>query len=126
MLMKTRPESIDFHLVDEKHEAIHKRLENYARWCHGGGGNGGVAPMFRMYRPDNFERGAIATPVDGTDAQRIFKGIQALPQPHRIALSWFYIKPVNPRRACQNIGTSMEGLALYVSDGRQMLINRRI
>jgi hypothetical protein len=126
MLMKTRIEQVDLHAVDEKHEAIHKRLENWARWCHGGGGSGGVAPMFRMYRPDNFERGPIATPVDGTDAQRIAKGIQALPQPHRVALNWFYVKPTNPRRACQNIGTSMEGLATHVRHGRIMLINRKI
>jgi hypothetical protein len=126
MLMKTRFEPVDFHVVDEKHEVIHKRLENWARWAHGGGGNGHVSPMFRLYRPDNYERGPISTPVDGTDAQRIAKGVAHLPLPHRQAINWNYISPTNPRRACQNIGTSLEGLAVLVRHGRTMLVNRKV
>lgn len=128
MLMKTRIEPVNFDIVDEAHEAIHKRLDNWARWQHGGGGSGGVAPMFRLYRPDNYERGPISMPVDGTDAQRIQKGVShpSFPQKHRVALNWFYVRPVNPVKIARKLGLSLEGLAEYVREGRIMLINRKV
>jgi DNA-directed RNA polymerase specialized sigma24 family protein len=62
--------------------------------------------------------------VDGMDAQRIAKAVGHLPEPHRKALHWSYIRPVNPRRAASDLGTTLDGLALLVRDGRQMLVNR--
>jgi DNA-directed RNA polymerase specialized sigma24 family protein len=64
--------------------------------------------------------------VDTSDAIKIAKAVVALPAPHRAAVNWSYIKPISPRRAAQAIGTSLEGLALYLRDGRQMLINRNV
>lgn len=125
MLMKTRTEPIDFCVIEPKHEEIHKRLENWARWVQGGPGGSNVAPMFRLYRPDNFERGAMGTPVDGTDAQRLAKAMHQVPVSNRAALNWSYVKPVAPAKVCKTLGLSMEGLALAVRDGRQMLINLR-
>ena len=84
--------------------------------------------MFRLYRPDNYERGPISTPVDGTDAQRIHKGMShpSFPQKHRIALNWFYVRPVNPGKVARELGLSLEGLSEYVNEGRTMLVNRRV
>ena len=124
MLMKVRTE-VDFCLIEPKHEEIHKRLENWARWCQGGPAGANASPMFRLYRPDNFERGPIGTPVDGTDAQRIAKGMHLVPVANRVALNWSYVKPVAPAKVCKTLGLSMEALALAVRDGRQMLINIR-
>lgn len=124
MLMKVRTE-VDFCLIDQKHEEIHKRLENWARWVQGGPGGTNVAPMFRLYRPDNYERGAMNAPVDGTDAQRIAKAMRHIPVINRAGLNWSYVKPVAPAKVCKALGLSMEGLALAVKDGRQMLINIR-
>lgn len=126
MLMKTRPEPIDFCAIEPKQEEMHKRLENWAAWCKGGEGGSTAQPMFRLYRPDNFERGSIAAPVDGTDAQRIAKALGHLPTKHRIALNWFYVKPVSPLKTCKALGLSMEGLNEHVHDGRQMLINKKV
>lgn len=122
--MRVRIE-IDFNLIEPEHEEVDKRLTNWARWLHGGGG-GGVAPMFKWYRPDNYGREYNGVAVDGTDAQRIHKGVQALPDKHRVSVMWNYVTPRNPRRTCQIIGTSLEGLALLVRDSRQMLINRKV
>lgn len=126
MLMATRT-TIDFHAVEEKHREIHARLENWARWCNGSGGPT-TSPMFRLYRAPARARGAEHTwstvAVDGMDAQRIAKAVAHLPEPHRKALAWCYIKPTNPRRAAAEQGTTMEGLALLVRDARTMLINR--
>ena len=47
------------------------------------------------------------------------------PVKHRAAINWCYVAPVNPRRACQDIGVSMQGLSDLLTDGRQMLVNRR-
>lgn len=125
MLMKVRAEPIDFCVIEPKHEVIHKRLENWAAWCKGGVGASSAQPMFRLYRPDNFERAPAADQVDGTDAQRIAKAMIELPVKNRVALNWYYVKPVAPLKVCKTLGLSMEGLAEHVRDGRTMLINIR-
>lgn len=125
--MKTK--SIDFHVVEEHQRVIDARLRNWGRWC-----NGSTAPMtspmFRMTPPPPRVRGDLAyqaaDSVDRMDAQKVAKAVAALPSSHRAAVNWCYVKPVSPKRACQAIGTSMDGLAQYLRDGRQMLINRDV
>jgi len=83
--------------------------------------------MFRLVPPSLRARGDVvysSVAVDRIDAMRIAKAVAALPVPHRSAVNWAYVRPVSPRRACQAIGTTMEGLALLLRDGRQMLLNR--
>jgi DNA-directed RNA polymerase specialized sigma24 family protein len=125
MAVKTR---VDFHAVEEKHSEIHKRLENWARWCNGSGAPS-TSPMFRLYVAPARARGAEHTwsgvSVDSLDAARIAKFVTQLPDPHRRALQWSYVKPINPKRAAAEQGTTLEGLALLVRDARQMLINRK-
>jgi DNA-directed RNA polymerase specialized sigma24 family protein len=127
MLMATRT-AIDFHAVEEKHHDIHARLQNWARWLHGSGPPS-ISPMFRMYRSTARARGAEHTwasnPVDGIDAARIARYITHIPIKHRQAVNWCYVRPVNPRRAAQEIGVTPEGLLLLLRDARQMLVNRR-
>lgn len=125
MLMQTRP-SVDFHYVERKHAEIHGRLENWARSCHGSSASS-ASPMFRLYRSsETINAREVSVGVDHLDAMRIAKGIVFLPTPHRLSIHWCYLKKNNPRRACQEIGTSLEGLALYIRDSRQFLINRRV
>ena len=125
MLMKTRPQPVDFCIINPKHEEIHKRLENWSQWCRGGAAGSGASPMFQLYRPDNYERASGGPKVDGTDAQRIVKALRLLPLKHQAALNWFYVKPVAPGRIIRVLALTMEGLAEHVQDGRQMLINIR-
>jgi hypothetical protein len=125
MLMQTRP-SVDFHLVHPKHAAIHTRLENWARWCRGSGGSS-ASPMFRLYRSgEQWGNAEPSVGIDGLDASKVAKGVIALPVRHRAAVNWCYITASNPRRACQSIGTTMDGLAQYIHEGRQMLVNRHV
>ncbi len=126
MLMKTRVEPIDFHVVEPHHEGMHKRLENWAKWCRYSGGGSSALPMFQLYRPDNYEREFVGISADGTDAQRIMKGVFKLPLKHRAGLNWFYLRPTNPRGMCQKLGVSFEGLADLVTTARFMLINMKI
>ena len=83
--------------------------------------------MFALYRSaDPLRQYAANTSeaVDRIDAQRIQKAVTGLPGPHRLAISWYYIKRNNPKKAAQLVGHSIEGLARLVVDGRQMLMNR--
>lgn len=127
MLMKVK-EHIDFHQVEPHQRAIDARLHNWSKWC-----NGSyvplTSPMFRMVPPPPRVRAdayqSAAAPVDKMDAAKVAKAVAGLPERHRSAINWHYIKPVSPRRACETIGCGMEELAQLVRDGRQMLINRK-
>jgi hypothetical protein len=118
----------DFHAVEANHREIDGRLRNWALWCTGSNVPM-TSPMFRMTPPPPRVRGDLAyscNNVDRMDAANVAKAVAALPAPHRTALNWCYIKPVSPKKACQALGTTMEGLALFVRQGRQMLINRSV
>lgn len=120
----------DFNTVPEHQGAIHIRLENWGRWCYGAG-HAQMSPMFRMYRSsETFASGygalTSSAPVDTADAARVAKGVIALPEDHRHALSWYYVNRGSPMRACRRIGCGMEHLARLVVDGRTMLANRNV
>lgn len=120
-----RDRFIDFFYVAPHQHDMHKRLENWARFCYSGGGSS-ASPMFRLYRtPDHWERES-SIPVDHKDAAKVAKGVAALPESHRMALHWNYLQGGSPTKARQRIGCTLEGLMLFISDGRQMLLNRRV
>lgn len=126
-MMRDSVEFVDFGHVPVHQTEIDGRLINWARWSYNRAGNGGASPMFRMYRSTdaNQQYGmACANPIDHVDAQRMQKAVSNLPAPHRLALSWCYIKRSNPRKAAQLLGHTMQGLMRLIIDGRQMLINR--
>jgi hypothetical protein len=117
-------EAVDFHMVADQHLAIHARLLNWARWCNGKEGST-VSPMFRSYRStDVWAEVSIGEPVDKLDAAKIAKAVIALPEKHRGATQWHYIKPVSPIKAARNLAVSLADLARLVHDARCMLINR--
>lgn len=115
---------IDFNAVSFAHEGMDERLKNWARWAIGRGG-GDVHPMFRSYRPDNYER-QVGELVDSLDAQKVQKGVSLLPTRHSLAISWCYIAPGAPNQMARKMGESFGGLYRLIVDGRQMLINRRV
>lgn len=129
MLMKVK-NYVDFHQVEPHQREIDARLQNWARWCRGTTVPM-TSPMFRMVPPPPRVRGDMAyqtagAVVDRMDAAKIAKAVAALPQGHRSAINWHYVKPVSPTRACQAIGVTQEGLFTLVRDARQMLLNRSV
>lgn len=117
---------IDFHEVATQHREIDARLQNWGRWCNGRAAKG-ICPMFHMVRSSARARGElqdIADTIDSKDAVVIAKQVGHLPVPHRAAVQWAYVRPVNPKKACLSIGTNMAGLKQLLVDGRQMLMNR--
>ena len=122
-----RRDIIDFHEVAERHEGIHARLLNWARWCHDVpmSRQTAVCAMFRDYRStDVWATAEVITPVDKLDAAKIAKAVTALPEKHRGATQWHYVKPVGPGKAARELAVSLTDLAQLVIDARTMLINR--
>lgn len=127
---KPRP-FVDFASVPVSQWKMHDRLDNWARWARGSQRQTGMAsPMFSLYRSTEVQRRRSGeetpVPIDKMDAQAVAKGVSALPDKHRRAIQWHYLHPRNPSGQARELGVSMEGLALLVRDGRQMLINQGV
>jgi hypothetical protein len=119
---------VDFNYVEPAHRDIDAWLINWARWSMNRAGNSS-SPMFRQYRSTDANQvyGSLAAePIDVIKAQAAQKAVTHLPQRNRLAISWCYIRRNNPRQAAQSFGESIEGLALLIRNGRQMLVNRRV
>lgn len=118
---------VDFNHVDQKHAEIHKRLENWARWCVTNT-RGFVSPIFRLYRAtevwDHEQGQLLPPPIDPMDAQRMEKAVSKLPEKHRDAIRWCYIVRAQPVRMCRALGVSKAGLVDMIHEGRTMLVNR--
>lgn len=125
MLMRVQ-ETVDYTHVPERHEAIHARLENWARWVRVRPHGWQVAPMFRLYQSKarQWEAPVIQNPVDTLDAVLVEKAVYALPDKHREAVRWWYVYRRDPVAMARNLGVSKQGLADLVDAGRTMLQNR--
>jgi DNA-directed RNA polymerase specialized sigma24 family protein len=114
----------DFNAVAPDQRDIDKRLANWGRWCNGGRAPA-TSPMFRMTPPPARVRAdmgyEMADTIDSADAQIVAKAVAGLPQMYRKALSWHYVTPTSPARACKAMALSMSGLHRLVCDGRMML-----
>lgn len=123
MLMAVQSEpKIDFHPVLPQHADIHKRLENWGAWSNGGN-SPSVSPMFKLYRAkgEGAEASWSTNCVDSLDAKRLARFMPMMGEKHRKALAWCYVKPVNPKRAAEEIGVSRNDLACLLHEGREKL-----
>ena len=119
-------EIVDYNYVQDRHQAIHDRLENWRRWVTVRPNGWQVAPMFRMYQSKarQWHAPVIQTPVDTLDAVLVEKAVAALPEKHRAAVRWSYVHCGNPVAMARALAVSKQGLADLVGDGRTMLQNR--
>lgn len=120
-------EIVDYTHVQDLHQAIHARLENWRRWVIVRPHGWQVAPMFRMYQSKARQWEAsprIGTPVDTIDAALMEQAVYALPEKHREAVRWWYVYRRNPAAMARSLGVSKQGLADLVEAGRTMLNNR--
>lgn len=122
--------SVDFSRVPPSQWAMHDRLLNWARWCHGSSGEaartGGESPMFRLYRSSDARREygtETSIPVDQRDAHKIAAGVAALPFRQCKALGWYYTKGArNAQAMAREVCLSLHGLAETVIAARAALI----
>ena len=120
-------EIVDYNHVQDRHQAIHARLENWRRWVIVRPHGWQVAPMFRMYQSKarQWESSPhIGTPVDAIDAALMEQAVYALPEKHREAVRWWYVYRRNPAAMARSLGVSKQGLADLVEAGRTMLQNK--
>lgn len=114
---------VDFAEVRPEHHAIDERLRNWSRWANGTL-KATCAPMFRLYRSSargrEDEPGMIV--VDKDDARRINHAVAWLPEQHRKALQWAYVRPVSPARACREMQLSYAGLSAMLHAARDLLV----
>ncbi|PZP92658.1 MAG: hypothetical protein DI587_31370 [Variovorax paradoxus] len=121
---------VDFSVIAPHQAVMHARLENWATWSRGRYAPAS-APGFERYQsPSVVDRyGRVMAqpkqqPLDVGDARRIGAAVTLLPEPHRKALGWFYVRGTSPKNGCMEVGATMEHLYRLIQDGRQMLINR--
>jgi DNA-directed RNA polymerase specialized sigma24 family protein len=120
---------VDFAAVPPSQWKMHDRLENWARWCRGRTARDMApsSPMFALYRSTDAKRAygdETTVQIDKLDAAVIAKAVAVLPDKHRRALHWSYVKPHRPSAMARELGVGLEGLSQLIRDGRQMLVNR--
>ena len=122
MLMKTK--TVDFHHVEEHHQAIDARLSNWGLWLQSRPG-GKIHPMWAKARSNAWQWHAPEhrPTCDPLDAQAMEKAVYKLPEKHRAAIRWQYVYRGSPARACRALAVNMDGLAELVRQGRTMLVN---
>lgn len=125
MLMRTK-ETVDYCYVAPEHEAIHARLNNWARWVRVRPNRWPTHPMWRKALTSKQWDVVphIPVPVNTLDAADMEKAVYALPVKHREAIRWSYVYGRDPVAMARTLGVSKQGLADLVDSGRTMLNNR--
>lgn len=80
-------EIVDYNHVQDRHQAIHARLENWRRWVIVRPHGWFTHPMWRNYRTSRQWEVSpyIGVPVNTIDAALMEKAVYALPEKHREA-----------------------------------------
>lgn len=124
-------EWVDFASVPPSQWAIHDRLANWARWCHGSSGReDGTCRMFSLassgayYNARRYGEETVV-PIDKLDAARLSAAIGLLPEKQRRAIHWYYVRDARGATdQARELGVSVGGLAALVLTARTMLITR--
>ena len=118
-------ETVDYTHVQDRHQAIHARLENWRRWVIVRPHGWQTHPMWRNSRTsrqwDISPHVGVST--DTLDAMLIEKAVSSLPTKQREALRWCYVHCNNPAAMARELAVSKQGLADLVSSARTMLTN---
>ena len=117
---------VDFCYVPQHQEAMHARLGNWARWVRVRPHGCQTHPMWRhSVTPRGWDIDPhISTALDTLDALLIERTVSQLPEKHRDALRWHYVRKADPAGMARRLGVSLAGLLELVCDGRAMVANR--
>lgn len=124
--MRAQDTIVDYNHVQDRHQAIHARLENWRRWVIVRPHGWQTHPMWRNSRTSRQWEVSpyIGVPVNTIDAALMEQAVYALPEKHREAVRWWYVYRRNPAAMARSLGVSKQGLADLVEAGRTMLNNR--
>lgn len=119
---------IDFFTVAERHEDVHKRLDEWARWVRPRGHIGFTQPIFRMYQSKARHWDIdphIPVAINTLAAMEIERIVAGLPDKHRDVLRWAYVWPWVPvGKVRRMLALSMHDIQAMLHDGRDMTLNR--
>lgn len=117
----------DFFYIEPAQLAIHDRLLNWSRYVSGKGSAWTQGPIWKLGKSNGrqWHQPEHKPSVDTLDGHKLEKAVGLLPAPHRDAIRWHYVFPMNPSKMRRHLGVTDSGLARLVMDGRAMLINRR-
>lgn len=123
MLMKTN--AVDYFRVEPHHEAIHERLENWARWC-AVRQPSWISPIWKLGKSNGrqWHTPEYRPNCDILDAMEIEKAVYRLPEKHRAAIRWFYVYRYGELKFRREHGLTPDSLMRLLRDGRQMLVNQ--
>lgn len=119
---------IDINHIHARHDAIHPRLENWARWARVSPKRWASQPMFRLYQSKarHWEIDpTIRIEINTLDASEIERAVYHLPEKHRYLIRWFYVFshiPIN--KVLRETGLTRDAAAKALDDSRDMLRNR--
>ena len=117
---------VDFNYVPPHQEAMHDRLNNWARWVRVRGHGWQTHPMFRQAKtPKTLDVDAhISTALDTLDALLIERTVSRMPEKHKEALRWHYVRASDPLGMARKLAVSRAGLLELVIGGRTMVGDR--
>ena len=117
----------DFSRIPTRQDAIHLRLERWARWVRVTPKPWALHPMWRHARTsrqwDEHPHSPEAT--NTLEAHETERAVAFLPAAHRMALRWAYVYPfISPWKMQRELAVSASTLERLLVDGRDMLANR--
>lgn len=117
---------VDFCYVPPNQESMHARMNNWARWVRVRPHGWQTHPMWRgSVTPRSWDIDPhIRTALDTLDALLIERTVSKLPEKHRDALRWHYVRRVDPAGMARTLAVSRAGLLELVISGRTMTQNR--
>lgn len=119
-------EATDYNYVPERHQAIHARLENWARYVSVRRIAWPTQPMFRQARtPRSWDIDPhIPVPVNTLDGHVIEKAVAGLPPKRRTLIRWLYVFPWVPETAIRReVGMIRAFACEEINNARDMLRN---
>jgi DNA-directed RNA polymerase specialized sigma24 family protein len=117
----------DFHAIRPEHQGIHDSLLNWVRVVRDSQFHTRPQPMFRYYR--SAEVWITPDPQIPTDSEagwKMERSIRNLPEKHREAIRWHYVRRTDPRKQARILAVTVSVLSDLVHDGRSMLKNRSL
>lgn len=119
-------EIIDFDRIPERQSDIHDKLTAWGKWCKPSRQSWMVSPMFRQYRSHawQWETPEVKIESDPNECFLLEKIIASLPEKHREALRWYYVRPISPTKIANHLAVSTMRLFEIVIEARDMAWNR--
>ena len=118
---------VDYSFVPPRQDAVHIRLEEWAKWVRVSPKPWATQPMWRNAKtPRQWDIDpTIHRTLNTLECSEMERAVSILPDKHRGSIRWCYVYSYIPDTAIRReYGLTREALAKMIVDGRDMLANR--